>query len=216
MDPTTVAAPNAAKAIPMLLNILFSLSMLFTMIWGFILCFFGYRILKIILVFYGFLAGVGVAMYLNLCVLHTTGGGTLLLVLGLGVLGAVASFLLLYVGVFLLGALLGVGVTLFVGVVIGHHAPSIVFIAHGHCRRCDDAPAPPVHHHPFLRAGGVAADRAGRIVHDERSVRGEFARHRNEPVERAVERPAGLPARGGGRHLDRPSPCWAYTASTRN
>ena len=127
----TMAAPDFAKVAPMLINVLMSLAVLFTMIWGFVLCFFGYRILRIILAFYGFVGGVAVAMYLNLFVFHTSGIETVLLVFGLGILGALVSIFLLYVGVFLLGALLGAGVALFVGMLISKPIPGSILIAAG-------------------------------------------------------------------------------------
>jgi hypothetical protein len=92
---------------------------------GVVLCFFGYRLLRLTLALAGF--GVGLALGLALARLIPGTSQVFVLIVGLvlGVLGAVLATLLYKVGVFLLGAGAGVLIASVVLAATGWHYPMI-------------------------------------------------------------------------------------------
>jgi hypothetical protein len=93
---------------------------------GFILCFFGYRLLRFTLA----LAGFGAGLVFGLTVVRLIPGASqvLALVVGIvcGILGAVVATLLYKVGVFLLGAVVGLLVASIILIATGWHQPMLV------------------------------------------------------------------------------------------
>jgi len=78
-------------------------------LWGVAQCFLGYRIIRIVLGFWGFLCGLQVGIILALFVTPISGPGAIIITVLCGIAGAVLAVLSLYIGVFLLGAGLAVG-----------------------------------------------------------------------------------------------------------
>jgi len=93
---------------------------------GFIVCFFGYRLLRLTLGIAGF--GVGLALGLAIAGLVPHASQVLTIVVGVvcGVLGALAAALLYKLGVFLLGAGAGALVAGVVIVATGTHYPLLI------------------------------------------------------------------------------------------
>ncbi len=93
---------------------------------GFIVCFFGYRLLRFALVLAGF--GAGLALGFAVARLIPGTNQVVALVIGIvcGVLGAVISTLLYKVGVFILGAVAGVLVAGIIMSATGWHQPLLV------------------------------------------------------------------------------------------
>ena len=107
------------------MNVLWTVSPVLLLIAGFIICFFGYRLLRLTLGLAGF--GVGLALGLLIAGLIPGTSQVLTIILGIvfGVLGAILAAALYKFGVFLLGA--GAG-ALIAGVVVaatGWHYPMI-------------------------------------------------------------------------------------------
>ncbi len=104
-------------------------SALFAIVAGFLLCFFGYRILKVSLGLIGFIAGAYGGWEAGLAVFHSSGGATLICALIGGVIGLVLCLWLFLLGVFCVGAAAGTAIAaaLFNG--SGHHVQAIVLIA---------------------------------------------------------------------------------------
>jgi len=107
------------------MNVLSTISPVLLLIAGFVMCFFGYRLMRFTLGLAGF--GVGLALGLAVAGLITGISQVLTLVIGIvcGILGAVLASVLYKFGVFLLGA--GAG-ALIAGVIVaatGWHYPMI-------------------------------------------------------------------------------------------
>ena len=107
------------------MNVLWTVSPVLLLIAGFIICFFGYRLLRLTLGLAGF--GVGLALGLLIAGLIPGTSQVLTIILGIvfGVLGSILAAALYKFGVFLLGA--GAG-ALIAGVVVaatGWHYPMI-------------------------------------------------------------------------------------------
>lgn len=77
-------------------------------LWGVVQCFLGYRIIRIVLGFYGFIWGLGAGVVLSLS-LSIAGPAAIAVVVVCGAAGAVLMVMALYVGIFLLGATLAGG-----------------------------------------------------------------------------------------------------------
>jgi hypothetical protein len=110
------------------MNVLSTVPPIALLVAGFVVCFFGYRLLRLTLGLAGF--GVGLALGLTIAGLLPHASQILTIVVGIvcGILGALAAALLYKLGVFLLGA--GAGV-LAAGVVIvatGWHYPMLIRI----------------------------------------------------------------------------------------
>lgn len=93
---------------------------------GFIVCFFGYRLLRFALVLAGFGAGLALGFAVARLIPGTSQVVALVIGIVCGVLGAVISTLLYKVGVFILGAVAGV---LIAGIILsatGWHRPLLV------------------------------------------------------------------------------------------
>ena len=80
------------------------LASLVAIVWGVIECFFGYRIIKMVLAFYGFMLGLIAGVVYSVFVMAAPTGMALVITIACGVIGAVIMVLLLFVGVFLIGA----------------------------------------------------------------------------------------------------------------
>jgi hypothetical protein len=95
---------------------------------GFLICFFGYRLLRLTLGIAGF--GVGLALGLTIVGLVPHAGQVLTIVVAIvcGILGALAATLLYKFGVFLLGAGAGALVAGIIIVATGWHYPLLVRI----------------------------------------------------------------------------------------
>jgi len=78
-------------------------------LWGVAQCFLGYRIIRIVLGFWGFLCGLQVGIILGLFVTPIAGPGAIIITVLCGIAGAVLAVLSLYIGIFLLGAGLAAG-----------------------------------------------------------------------------------------------------------
>jgi hypothetical protein len=95
---------------------------------GFLVCFFGYRLLRITLG----LAGFGVGFWVGTTVVHAVPGAgqVLLLVVGIvcGILGALAASLLYKVGVFLVGAGAGIVLAGILITVFAWHYPVLICV----------------------------------------------------------------------------------------
>lgn len=109
----------------MYVNVISTVSPVLLLIAGFVVCFFGYRLLRLTLGLAGF--AVGLALGLTIAGLIPGTSQVLTIVLGIvcGILGAVLATVLYKFGVFLLGA--GAG-TLVVGVIVaatGWHYPMV-------------------------------------------------------------------------------------------
>jgi len=78
-------------------------------LWGVAQCFLGYRIIRIVLGFWGFLCGLQVGIILGLFVTRIAGPGAIIITVLCGIAGAVLAVLSLYIGIFLLGAGLAAG-----------------------------------------------------------------------------------------------------------
>jgi hypothetical protein len=107
------------------MNALLTVSPVLLLMAGFVVCFFGYRLLRLTLALAGF--GVGLAIGLAIAGFMPGSGQVLTIVLGVvcGILGAVFATVLYKFGVFLLGA--GAG-ALIAGVIVaatGWHYPMI-------------------------------------------------------------------------------------------
>jgi hypothetical protein len=108
------------------MNTLATISPVLMLILGFILCFFGYRLLRFTLALAGF--AVGLALGLALAGLIHGASQVFTIIIGIvgGILGALIATLIYKVGVFLLGA--GAGVLL-AGIILtatGWHNPTMV------------------------------------------------------------------------------------------
>lgn len=100
---------------------------LLTLVIGILFCFFGYRLIKVILGIAGFVLGFGLVGGL---VLRFTGSALAAILSGLagGILFAVLAVLLYFVGVFILGAYLGAVLGALLATVLGIFTPLWVFI----------------------------------------------------------------------------------------
>ena len=83
------------------------LGALLAVVWGLVQCFCGYRLIRIVLAFYGFLGGLLAGTLSALFILDLTGAAAVVVALAAGVAGAVLLVVLLYANVVLLGAALG-------------------------------------------------------------------------------------------------------------
>lgn len=81
-------------------------------LWGVVQCFLGYRIIRVVLAFYGFVWGLSAGVVLGLA-LPVSGSAAALVTIVCGVAGAVLMVLALYVGIFLLCATLAGGAVYF-------------------------------------------------------------------------------------------------------
>jgi hypothetical protein len=108
------------------MNVVTTVSPVLMLIAGFILCFFGYRLLRFTLALAGF--AVGLALGLAVAGLIHGVGQVFTIVVGVvcGILGALISTLLYKVGVFMLGAGAGVLVAGIILTATGWHQPMLV------------------------------------------------------------------------------------------
>jgi hypothetical protein len=105
---------------------------------GFIICFFGYRLLRFALVLAGFGAGLALGFAVARLIPGTSQVVALVIGIVCGVLGAVISTLLYKVGVFILGAVAGV---LVAGIIRDQLAPTVAGLRSCRSRlRHPDAP----------------------------------------------------------------------------
>ena len=116
---------------PAIINAALAVAVLLMVLWGLVMCFFGYRIIKIVLAFYGFVAGMGAGVLLSVFALQATGISAFLLVLVCGAAGAIVFVLLLHVGIFLLGAALVAGLVWLVAWAVGRRVPPAWLLAPG-------------------------------------------------------------------------------------
>jgi hypothetical protein len=107
------------------MNVLTTISPVLLLVAGFIICFFGYRLLRFTLALAGF--GAGLVLGLTIARLIPGTNQVFALVVGIvcGVLGAVVATLLYKVGVFLLGAVAGVLVASIILTATGWHYPML-------------------------------------------------------------------------------------------
>ena len=107
------------------MNVLRTVSPVLLLIAGFIICFFGYRLLRVTLG----LAGFGVGLALGLAIAGVTAGVsqvlTVILAIVFGILGAILATSLFKFGVFLLGAGVGVLVASIIVTATAWHYPMI-------------------------------------------------------------------------------------------
>ncbi len=110
------------------MNALTTISPVLLLVAGFVVCFFGYRLLRLTLALAGF--GVGLVLGLALSGLIHGSSQVFSLVVGLicGILGAVLATLVYKFGVFLLGAGAGLVIASVVLAVAGWHNPTLVRI----------------------------------------------------------------------------------------
>ena len=108
------------------MNVLTTISPVLLLVAGFVICFFGYRLLRFTLGLAGF--AVGLALGLAVAGLVHGASQVFTIVIGIvcGILGAVIATLLYKVGVFLLGAGAGVLVASIILTGIGWHYPMLV------------------------------------------------------------------------------------------
>jgi hypothetical protein len=108
------------------MNVLSTVSPVLLLIAGFIVCFFGYRLLRLTLGLAGF--GVGLALGLAIAGLVPGISQVLTIVIGIvcGILGAIMAVLVYKLGVFLLGAGAGVLVASIVLASAGWHHPMLI------------------------------------------------------------------------------------------
>jgi hypothetical protein len=107
------------------MNVLPAVSLVLLLIAGFIVCFFGYRLLRLTLGLAGF--GLGLALGLAIAGLIPGASQVLTIVLGivLGILGAIFAAVLYKFGVFLLGAGAGMLIAAAVATATAWHYPMI-------------------------------------------------------------------------------------------
>jgi len=107
------------------MNVLWTVSPVLLLIAGFIICFFGYRLLRLTLG----LAGFGVGLALGLLIAGLIPGAsqvlTIILAIVFGILGAILATALFKFGVFLLGAGVGVLVASIIVTATAWHYPMI-------------------------------------------------------------------------------------------
>jgi hypothetical protein len=112
------------------MNLLTTVSPAFMLVAGFVVCFFGYRLLRLTLGLAGF--GVGLALGLFLAAMLAPSASQILtIVIGIvcGILGALAATLLYKLGVFLLGAAAGALAAGVLVIATGWHYPLLIRIA---------------------------------------------------------------------------------------
>jgi hypothetical protein len=110
------------------MNMLSTVPPIALLVAGFIVCFFGYRLLRLTLGLAGF--GVGLALGLTIAGLVPHASQVLTIVVGIvcGILGALAATLLYKLGVFLLGAGAGALAASVVIIATGWHHPVLIRI----------------------------------------------------------------------------------------
>lgn len=104
-------------------------SALFAIVAGVLLCFFGYRILKVSLGLMGFILGAYGGWQAGLAIFHGSTGTALVCALIGGIIGMLLCLLVFLLGVFCVGAAAGTAIA---GAVLsggGHQVPAIVLIA---------------------------------------------------------------------------------------
>lgn len=106
-----------------------NVSVFVVIIAGILVCFWGYRLLKLTLGVLGFIAGAYAGWQIGLSVLHANTGMALVCALVGGLIGAVLYVWLFFLGVFLLGATAGsiVAAAFFNGA--GHQPQPLIFLA---------------------------------------------------------------------------------------
>jgi len=95
------------------------------MLAGFVLCFFGYKLLRVTLALCGFGAGLLLGLTIARLIPHANQVFTLVLGVVCGILGAVLATVLYKVGVFLVGVVAGVLVATVIVTATGWHFPMI-------------------------------------------------------------------------------------------
>jgi hypothetical protein len=104
-------------------------SALFVIVAGVLLCFFGYRILKVSLGLMGFILGAYGGWQAGLAIFHGSTGTALVCALIGGIIGMLLCLLVFQLGVFCVGAAAGTAIAAAVLNGGGHHVPPIVLIA---------------------------------------------------------------------------------------
>ncbi len=104
-------------------------SALFAVVAGVLLCFFGYRILKVSLGLIGFIAGAYGGWQAGLALFHgSIGSATVCAVIG-GMVGMVLCLWIYLLGIFSIGAAAGTAIAAAIFRGVGHQVPQIILIA---------------------------------------------------------------------------------------
>lgn len=104
-------------------------SALFAIVAGCLLCFFGYRILKLSLALTGFIAGAYGGWQAGLQLFHGNSGTALICALVGGVIGMILCLLVFRVGVFCIGAAAGTAIAAAVFNGSGHQVQPLILLA---------------------------------------------------------------------------------------
>ena len=104
-------------------------SALFVLVAGVLLCFFGYRILKVSLGLMGFILGAYGGWQAGLATFHGSTGTALICALIGGIVGMILCLWIYLLGVFCVGAAAGTAIAAAVFDGAGHHVPQIALIA---------------------------------------------------------------------------------------
>ena len=107
------------------------ISAIVTIVLGFIFCFYGYKIFKLLIYLAGFVAGAFIGSSIGYAIADGGDAGFWIgAVLGGLVVGWLA-WLFYYVGIFIVGVLLGAGVVEFSFISHGNHAPIVALVIAG-------------------------------------------------------------------------------------
>src|SRR5512136_3064138 len=105
-------------------------SALFAIVAGFLLCFFGYRLLKLSLGLIGLIAGAYGGWQIGLLLFHGSTGVASLICAGIGGIAGIILCLWVYLlGVFCVGAAAGTAIAAAISKVVGHQVQPIVLVA---------------------------------------------------------------------------------------